>query len=168
MTTNSLPQDPTEILAGVESFFDELPAKRRGRRTHAEINAPQDDAPESENYDKLSPFDALCAGQHVLPTDERIDALLLAWEIKGRIRAMARMAGKAGQLAGSYDGLCRLVDQLLALANGKGLVGVDVVPVFLALPFERKRMIVYAMSGRLFDTEAQIVSYMNQPDADGE
>lgn len=167
MTTNSLSQSDV-ILTDVEAFFEALPEKRRRKRTHEEIYNP-DQSPESENYNVLSPFDALCAGRPAKSaTSDRIDALLLAWEIKGRIRAVSRMAGKAGRLAGSYDGLCQLVDQLLAIANGKGLVGVDVVPAFLALPFERKRMIVYAMSGLLFDTEAQIVSYMNQPDTDGE
>jgi hypothetical protein len=50
MTTPILPQDPTVILADVESFFDSLPEKRRGRRTRAEIDAPVDITPELENY----------------------------------------------------------------------------------------------------------------------
>lgn len=50
MTTPILPQDPAAILADVESFFDSLPEKRRGRRTRAEIDAPYDITPELENY----------------------------------------------------------------------------------------------------------------------
>lgn len=50
MTTTSLPHDPTAILSEVESFFDTLPEKRRGRRTRAEIDADYDITPEVENY----------------------------------------------------------------------------------------------------------------------
>ena len=50
MTTTSLPQDPAAIVSEVESFFDSLPAKRRGRRTRAEIDAGYDLSPELENY----------------------------------------------------------------------------------------------------------------------
>lgn len=52
MTTTSLPlpQDSADILTDVEFFFDSLPAKRRGRRTRAEIDAPYDITPECENY----------------------------------------------------------------------------------------------------------------------
>lgn len=49
MTIQSLPQDPTEIIASVESFFDALPAKRQ-RRTTAKVRALVDDTPETENY----------------------------------------------------------------------------------------------------------------------
>lgn len=50
MATTSLPQDPIAILADVEIYISELPAKRRGRRTRAEIDAPYDVTPELENY----------------------------------------------------------------------------------------------------------------------
>lgn len=49
MTTTSLPQDSSSILADVEAYISELPEKRRRKRTHAEIYEP-DQAPESENY----------------------------------------------------------------------------------------------------------------------
>ncbi len=47
MAVTSLPQDPTGILADVESFFDALPAKKQ-RRTSAQVQIDQ--APEVENY----------------------------------------------------------------------------------------------------------------------
>lgn len=50
MTTQSLPHDPTAILAGVEAFIDALPATRRRKRTQAEIYEP-DQRPETENYE---------------------------------------------------------------------------------------------------------------------
>lgn len=46
-TPNSLPQDPTGILAEVEQFFDALPPKKQ-RRTSAQVQIDQ--APEIENY----------------------------------------------------------------------------------------------------------------------
>jgi hypothetical protein len=42
--------DTDGILAGLEAYLDELPAKRRGRRTRAEIDADYDITPEAENY----------------------------------------------------------------------------------------------------------------------
>lgn len=49
MATASIPQNAV-VLADVESFFDALPAKRRTRRSRAEIYAPSDTKPELENY----------------------------------------------------------------------------------------------------------------------
>jgi len=51
MAVTSLPQDPTGILAEVESFFDALPAKKQ-RRTSAQVKIDQ--APESENYSPVT------------------------------------------------------------------------------------------------------------------
>ena len=49
MTTTSLPQDSSSIIADVEAYISELPEKRRRKRTHAEIYEP-DQTPEIENY----------------------------------------------------------------------------------------------------------------------
>lgn len=49
MATNSLPQ-PSAVVEAVEAYIDALPEKRRGRRTRAEIDAPYDITPETENY----------------------------------------------------------------------------------------------------------------------
>lgn len=77
MAVTSLPQDPAGIIAEVELFFDSLPAKRRGRRTRAEIDAPVDDSAEAENY---APTDA--APEH--------DPAALA-----EFKALLRQLGKA-------------------------------------------------------------------------
>jgi len=48
MATNSV--SPIDVVSAVEEYLDSLPAKRRGRRTRAEIDAPCDITPEFENY----------------------------------------------------------------------------------------------------------------------
>lgn len=48
MATNSV--SPIDVVSAVEEYLDTLPAKRRGRRTRAEIDAPYDITPETENY----------------------------------------------------------------------------------------------------------------------
>lgn len=48
MASNSV--SPIDIVAEVEAYIAELPGKRRGRRTRAEIDAPYDTTPELENY----------------------------------------------------------------------------------------------------------------------
>lgn len=48
MATNSV--SPIDVVSAVEEYLDSLPAKRRGRRARAEIDAPYDITPETENY----------------------------------------------------------------------------------------------------------------------
>jgi hypothetical protein len=79
-TPNSLPQ-PAQIIAGVEEYFDSLPAKRR-RRTQAEINE-QDTTPETENYNGMDP--AAVSIRCELTHADQVTLHLLLWEL-GRAR----------------------------------------------------------------------------------
>ena len=76
MTNRSLPQ-PAAVVEAVEEFIDALPAKRRGRRTRAEIDAPIDDAPESENYGPPTPAPIVC----VLDSNTQVELIVLLYRL---------------------------------------------------------------------------------------
>lgn len=161
MTTTSLPQDPSAIVSEVESFFAELPAKRR-RRTKAEIYEP-DQSEETENYDKPSLFDALTAGRTGSTTDDPAWALILAWEIQGRVAMLYRSVYRTPDAKSAKEALPDLVTQLMEMAGGNMSEELTdrAVAIFNTLEWERRQAILFAMAGRFFATEASWVQWKN-------
>lgn len=151
-----------DLLSAVESFFAELPAKRRGRRTRAEIDAPIDDTPEAENYDTPSLFDTLCGGSSIKRAeDDPARALLLSWEIQGRFAMVYRLAMQRPEAKAANAALPDLVKQLAEMAGSNESEEVQdrAAAMFHTLEWERQQPILLATIGRYFATEADWMRY---------
>lgn len=148
--------DTDSILAGLEAYIDELPPARRRRRTKEEIYNP-DLSPESENYDKPSLWDALTAGAGRRAADDPAQALVLAWEIKGRIALLCRSSHR---MQGDKD-LHSALTQLVTMAGGDESEEVQdrALAIFHTLEWERQQPIIFGTTGLLFKTEADWEQY---------
>lgn len=158
MTIQSLPQDPAAIIASVEQYVDTLPAGRRRKRTHAEIYYP-DLSEETENYGKLSLYDALCAGRQS-NHDDPAQALLLSWEIQGRIAILYRNTYKTPESKAAREALPALVAELTTMAGGNDDATRRAVAIFWTLPFERQQAITYHRTGKFFKDEVEFKRYL--------
>lgn len=160
MTIQSLPQDPAVIVASVEQYVDTLPATRRRKRTHAEIYEP-DQSEETENYGKLCLFDALIAGRQSIPADPE-QALLLSWEIQGRIAILYRNTYKTSESKAAKEALPELIAELTTLAGGDDEATRRAVAIFWTLPFERQQAIAYHRTGKFFKDEVEFKRYLDK------
>lgn len=145
-----------DLLSAVEEYISELPEKRRRKRTREEIYNP-DLSPEAENYDKLCLWDTLTAGAAKSATEDPARALLLSWEIQGRIALLYRDTRKTPEAKANNDALQDLVKQLATMADGCECEEIQdrAATIFHALEWERQQPILFVTTGRLFKTEAE-------------
>ena len=114
---------------------------------------------ETENYGKLSLYDALCAGRQS-NHDDPAQALLLSWEIQGRIAILYRNTYRTPEARAAKEALPELVAELTALAGGDDEATRRAVAIFWTLPFERQQAITYHRTGMLFKDEVEFKRYL--------
>ena len=149
--------DTDGILAGIDGFFEGLPAKRRGRRTRAEIDAPIDDAAEVENYGKLCLWDALTGTAGRGAADDPAQALVLAWGIKGRIALLCRSSHRMREDKALHGALTQLVT--MVGGNESEELTNRAVAICHGLEWSRKQAALFGPTGLLFKSEADWQQY---------
>jgi len=114
--------DTNSILAGLEEYIDELPAKRRRRPAD---DTPEDDTPETENYAGINP--AAVMVHCTLTHEDQVTIMLRLWDL-GRARGAAEcgaicreiwaLVGLSTDLPSYEDALTRNYDATMARRKG--------------------------------------------------